>query len=129
MEAGLELDRLVAEKIIGWTDIQIVPHWQNSRKVLEGIKPDTIASQYTGYRSKHVIPGYSSDIAASWTVVNKLNDLGFAVFIEQMTDGLCNAYIKKESLEISLVISETERLTKAPHAICLAALKAIGVKV
>ena len=113
MPAGREMDALVAEKVMGWRMMR--GHW-----VPPEAAPETniLACPTSTYR-------YSTDIAAAWEVVEKVNLLepyGDTLWKDQRgwvfgvhdVDGAGYAY------EDVTVIADT-----APLAICRAALKAV----
>lgn len=115
MKPGRELDELVAEKVMRmYLDFR-------SGKWIE--PPCDSTSPITGILKR--IPPYSIDIAAAWEIVSKMEDLEFdfqisndqigwlAIFTRKHADGGTTAY--KGSGET------------APHAICLAALKAVDL--
>jgi hypothetical protein len=66
MEAGRELDRLVAEKVMGWTDL-----WEGEGYVM-AYPPNEQAMGIDGERAP--VPPYSTDIAAAWQVVERMTD-------------------------------------------------------
>jgi hypothetical protein len=105
MKPGKELDALVAEKVMGKN------HKESN---FSNLFPD-VPLEY---------PPYSTDIAAAWEVVEKLKTVlkgefcisyaanGWTVFRDWHTDSEGLAYANE-----------------LPHAICLAALRAVGVDV
>lgn len=105
MQASRELDALVAEKVMGlepWPGkagcfkAPIVLHYQTPKPCLP--------------------PEYSTDIAAAWQVVEKMQET-CEVSIEQKGTGW-KVYFDAEWRGAETV----------PHAICLAALEAVGVQ-
>ena len=99
MNPGRELDALVAEKVFGETIFKHKADWEP--------------------------PEYSTDISAAWEVVNKLSG-GFYFSIDgqwrsQLTGKISWRSRFKPSLDAPYISGDT-----APHAICLAALKAVG---
>jgi hypothetical protein len=124
MKPGRELDALIAEKVMGWGPIEID---RNGNPV--GINPD-----YPSKFKCHIVPNYSTDIAAAWTVVEKLK-----LCVWPTTDGRYLCLLDQFSLEYgdeywfggSNVLENIERdwiaavAQTAPHAICLAALKTV----
>ncbi len=88
LEAGRDLDALVAEKVMGETCL-------------------------------FTAPAYSTDIAAAWQVVDKLHALSF--YLEVGSAGWMARFANISATEASAAT--------APLAICLAALKAVGVTV
>lgn len=104
MKAGRELDALVAEKVMGWNCELRECH---TRKVLH--------SEYGGP------PHYSTDIADAWLVVEKIDQ---QVTVTKCADGwlvTIDDYFCHGGVEIMA--------GTAPLAICLAALKAVGVDI
>lgn len=110
MKAGRELDRLIAEKVMHLPNIR---NWD--------------CGYVYGPEHGEDVPRYSTDIAAAWQVVEKLtksenidleiipsafhNECSVSVgFLDDCGDACGPFYFTEES---------------APHAICLAALKAI----
>jgi hypothetical protein len=67
-----EQDALIAEKIIGWREIEIKGLLHTSGYSVSGIRPDEVPSVYTGYCPKFEIPRYTTDIKAAWEVVEKI---------------------------------------------------------
>jgi hypothetical protein len=127
MEAGRELDTIVAERVMGWINCgQLGNEWGGQ---WGGCPP--YWSQY-GDRCL-LIPSYSTDIAAAWLVVEKLRTEGLHL---QMNDTL-SAYRARFFTVASTVKWDQESADGAyyqfastpAHAICLAALKALGVEI
>lgn len=99
MKPGRELDALIAEKVMGLiTDLDRQTVWDVYEK--------------PGYP----LPHYSTDIASAWLVVEKLD-----LHLELLT------YKKKSKTEWCAIfdIDDEGWGATAPHAICLAALKAV----
>lgn len=105
MKPGRELDALIAEKVMGWED--------NMR----------------GLMAYAIVPNYSTDIAAAWKVIEELRKDQKALLISQAYQGPYWEYLSKVEWNDSLKGYRFEFATSisAPHAICLAALKAVGV--
>ena len=107
MEAGRELDALVAEKIFGFVDLGPLQF-----AGLRYQKPTTDGVVVLGR-----LPYYSTDIAAAWQVVEKYR-CGFKLeFVDLYRRWYCEFTIN-ENLQSAL--AET-----SPHAICRAALLAV----
>jgi hypothetical protein len=105
MEAGRRLDAEIAEKIMGWRNF----HTHHFDGMLTGTTPRDEA--WTE------VPFYSTDIAAAWQVVEKLQ--------------YYDAHYQQGHHFWRFITPEWGRIeysahTSAPMAICLAALKAIG---
>ena len=122
MNPGRELDALVAEKVMGWTDVQVVndPPFNTTmgRTVIHGEL----------YRFN--VPNYSTNIEAAWEVVEKVtqflryNRKEYFPIIHQY-DGQWHCGWSWSYMDCAEYESKSD---SAPHVICLAALKAMGVK-
>ena len=108
--AGRELDALVAEKVMG-ADIELHRY-------------DDYDTDYVFKSPGHpkcLVPRFSTDIAAAWEVVVKLK-----MAVE--SDGSLWRAGTKLPGHGNLYWDETEEADTAPLAICLAALKVLGVQ-
>lgn len=103
MTAGPELDALVADKVMGLT----------VEKTVFG--DFVIKMAYVN----HVIPHYSTDIVAAWEVVEKLKSQSVVLNYGEDTQGWECSFIVggKRYTSVRSIIT---------HAICLAALSAVG---
>lgn len=104
MTPGRDLDALVAEKVMGYRRKRddCNTYWVDS----EGEEPS----------HSHE---YSTDMAAAWSLVDKISNIRIE------TNGLkWFVFSRGSHSEELLAVSDT-----APHAICLAALKAVGVEI
>jgi hypothetical protein len=111
-----ELDALVAEKVMGWTYYPLAGRWAvpNSRP-----ESNTVANPD--------FPRYSADIAAAWEVVEKLGNEGcyIGASIQLSPNGRAGcSFHSPDTGDHAMIWNDS-----APRAICLAALKAVGVKV
>lgn len=111
LSAGRELDALIAEKIFG---LILKDRFTGEEK------PITSGMALRHMEKWHNIPYYSTDIAAAWTVVEKIKSKDRAIFFE-----LVNSVNYKWECQIGGGNAEADT---APHAICLAALKAVEGK-
>ncbi len=105
MEAGLRLDALIAEKIMG------LPGDVNKGGEL-------LADFIKGHWQTNGYPKYSTSISAAWDVVEKMDCISIRIDKSKKGSVLC-------WLDCTY---EGEGLT-APHAICLAALKAKRIEI
>jgi hypothetical protein len=105
MDAGRELDALIAEKVMGYDDI-LMPDCY-------GRPPDMVHVEH--YR--HEIPHYSTQIADAWLVVEKLS---FEFYMERRPQE--DYWVLFTDAEDEWHVGEADT---APLAICLAALKAV----
>lgn len=116
MNPGRELDALIAEKVMG------LEPWPEQRFNERAFKAPIVPF---GQEPKPCsCPNYSTDIAAAWQVVGRLDGqwtldghegIGWTAKFYSSTGGLDAVVVRVES-----------RAPTAPHAICLAALKAVG---
>lgn len=102
MKPGRELDALVHERVMGMSEFA-----QFSREIW-------------AQGDETSLPHYSTDIKAAWDVVIHLQGMSFGVM---RLAGL-NSYQAMCGQEHGWIDGES-----VPHAICLAALKAIGINV
>lgn len=113
MTPGRELDALIAEKVLGYKRLEDAPDGSERwRYPNEG--------KYSG------IPSFSTSIEAAWEVVEKLRERGFAFHFTQLAEDGWGANAGFVDHADDRNIGVTRSLDSAPHAICLAALKAIS---
>lgn len=112
MQPGPELDALIAEKVMGFLEVR-----QDQTMDKDGL-------------FGHLKP-YSTSMSAAWEVLEKL---GYRIELIKNSSGkwYCRIYTKsfktfgKEILALRQgVATEVDNIETAPHAICLAALKAV----
>lgn len=114
MNPSRELDALVAEKVMGWK-------WEDDRLTIEGHYKDENGEYHSSF-----FP--STDIAAAWEVVEKFDRYEIVKTELPLPTGevwkphVVLSHWKKDSF--GTAFGDT-----VPHAICLAALKAIGVEI
>ena len=130
MNAGRELDALVAEKVMGWQEF---PYLILSDDRLSYCPPGPVHIS-----TVREVPPYSTSIAAAWEVVEKLRAMNST--LELYSPGaLVNDEMGIHAVEWQATFKSWEEpwgphgpsveAQTAPHAICLAALKAVGVEV
>ena len=108
-----EIDRLIAERVMGWTNL----YAQGARF---GTSPKG--------KSHSIIPPYSTDMSAAWEVVEKLRQSGYQGKLDWATPELgYECYFWSSSLPPNEM--QCPRTQTAPLAICLAALKVMGVSI
>jgi hypothetical protein len=129
MKAGRELDALIAEKVMGCNVYCVDPNY-NYKDPAKMWRCDCPGANSIGDRP-HADDGfdgeikpYSTDIAAAWKVVEKMRESHQWIRIECF-DGKWEAGPVEVCGE-DYIDNNVESLVSAPHAICLAALKAIG---
>lgn len=120
MSPGRELDALVAEKVMGFATLA-----GNIFVYDKAYKKGDLATAVS-----KPIPNYSTDIAAAWDVVEKVSMSIFPPSV-QIDPGRYNGSFwmaqitGDESNNYGPVVVQFG--SSAPHVICLAALKAVGV--
>lgn len=116
MNAGRSLDVLVATRVLGW-----------AHAAVDGVECLTDADCVYHLRpDQWSIPAFSTDIAAAWQVVEWLREMGHGLVIKAYPAN--GNYIYTYTAHIPR-IDATIPSPDAPLAICLAALKAVGVDV
>ncbi|MFL5731838.1 MAG: BC1872 family protein [Chloroflexia bacterium] len=138
MVSGRALDLLVAEHVMGWpapmyiTDEEFDP----ARPIYGWLEcpadhehGDACSRWQCGKHSYYPPPAYSSDIAAAWTVVEALGLSGFR--LQQMDDKTWSSGFRLPGRGSGGRVDAEghARAKTAPLAICLAALKVVGVEV
>ena len=78
LSAGRELDRLVAEHVLGWTDFQYPTHLTSAIDGLTAIAPDPTGGNCWGRR---YVEQFSSRISSAWQVIDHLIQRGYWVEI------------------------------------------------
>lgn len=123
MKPGCELDALVAEKVMGWTS-SVVPFGEHKMPLIGNPKLQD-NEHYLLAANVSPYPPYSTDISAAWEVVEILRVKERALILEYLI-GVKKwevAFVDYPSIKKWAVRDE-----EAPLAICLAALKAVGVE-
>lgn len=118
MKPGRELDALVAEKVMGWRDARLHRNGPTDPcewEAWQGIPPEP----EHGWRT--ALPHYSTSIADAWQVVE---------WLAEHHDGFVSVGVRSvdwgESGDYYDHFAHTTSGESAPHAICLAALAAVG---
>jgi len=111
MEAGRDLDALIATKVMGWQSAYGFFRWEQTPP--SGGEP-------------RAVPRYSTDIAAAWQVVEKMRAVGHTVCIDEfhLRDGTVLYGCYFHHLE-----TDDEHYAEAstvPLAICYSALCVVG---
>lgn len=109
MQAGRELDALVAEKVMGW-EVTIANGWEAYFETESGQ-----FGPWVGLWQP------STNMSDAWEVVREMVRKGTYVEIAQGQE-LCTCCFNYDDY------LTVERCESAPLAICLAALKAVGVE-
>jgi len=137
MKPGRELDALVAEKVFDkswpkggqWIRLEysrIFNEQCSGQKYVHGGEP------HMNDRINDFLPAYSTDISAAWKVVEKLTAEGYCPALVNDDFGhWALSFSGTQPVEektngcISTWCDEVDWADTAPHAICLAALKAV----
>jgi hypothetical protein len=112
MNPGRELDALIAEKVMGWKYVHIV-----FSKVYQEYEANGCAPGESG--TDWLVPRFSEDISDAWAVAEYVFDGDFTITV------LGSSY-KCSGAESPNFSAAEATAGSAPHAICLAALKAVG---
>jgi hypothetical protein len=126
VSAGRELDALVAEKVMGWEALRVERESDGgvgslvTYEVLCGDPP-------AGYAAlSNAVPHYSTDIGAAWEVLGRF--AAFMVISSWNGKVGCWAMVDARGPHMSRPDQHMAKGDAYPHAICLAALKAVGVE-
>jgi hypothetical protein len=132
LDAGRELDALVAERVMGWTHVG--PHpWGKPH----GVPPEgRVYNERFGEASRPVglveVPAYSTDIAAAWQVVEKIRNTDEAPDQTYWNFTDCSGCGWRAEVLQVLTENDMPHLVAygvgetLPEAICRAALAAVG---
>jgi hypothetical protein len=118
LEAGRELDTLVAEKVMGWTK------WRSPVVPRGSAEPDCwLTNDRTSptFKIAHWSP--STDIACAWQVVERMRDRGFA--LELHYEFGCSIQWVADFSNDGWSSTGEQLGDTAPLAICRAALAAV----
>ena len=118
MKPGGELDAIVADKIFGLT----MRDRHTGKEV--PITLDQLLMSGSALRIM-TLPRYSTDIAAAWTIISKLD--GQWTLDGQDGIGWDVSYVEASMREDRYEKPFRSNAGTAPNAVCLAALKAVGV--
>lgn len=105
MKPGRDLDALVAEKVMGLKG-PLANFWYETENGMHAC-----------------LPAYSTDIAAAWEVMEELKSIGSMVQVF-FSIGTWRVSWRRQNDPPSITLYATAGA--APHAICLAALQAVG---
>ena len=131
MKPGRELDALIAEKVMGWTDVHLHDGTAKDTKLTTLFYGEWVGRPRGEGALRRVLP-YSTDIAAAWEVVEKMRaSYSFQLQVPRLPlagdvfDWSAVFFVRRTPEEWGAFHSAST----APHAICLAALRAVGVDV
>lgn len=152
MNPGPELDALVAEKVLGWRWAKINPATHQNAYVRDltvgarFLRPPTTdltdpkgpylpADMSEPVWSEWDAPHYSTNIVLAWEVVEKVGRLFMLRFVRgkvweaSFFDEYDYEWVVRETVDGRRRDVDPSEAPTAPHAICLAALRAVGVEV
>jgi hypothetical protein len=122
LQAGRELDALVAGKVMGWLDVK---KQSIANAMGQHVMDDYVGLPVAAAAPPVLIPRYSTMIQEAWKVADKLRgEVQFVAVISGKGPQGTQPWICKVNREGSFL---EERADTAPLAICLAALKGLGV--
>lgn len=119
MNAGRELDALVAEKVMGW---QWFPSSVNSEQLVLVPDQGAVLLVRWGQMVTELVPPYSTEIAAAWEVLERLRQPDYY----EPSDGPWGRFIDNLNYNYKHSISRL-MFDLSPFVICHAALKSVGV--
>lgn len=124
LKPGRELDALVAEKVMGWKqytfpDAEWCQGYAGKQYWQDGVTTVTCTNE----DGTPNCPNYSTNIAAAWAVIEKLRarEPLFRFFMDYNPQALWCVNIAP--------FPPVTRCESPSHAICLAALRAVGVSI
>lgn len=127
-----ELDAIVAEKVMGWQNVAPVDNNQVAYLFCDRFNGNP--PQASQIDSPVIVPSYSKSLDAAWEVVDRLRNSPYWCSVAIDADSLSVLSPNLVQIEIEMwkngdpTFQYTESAT-APIAICLAALKTIGIEV
>lgn len=133
MEAGRELDMLIATQIMEWTDIRAMAAEEDLWGIVPGtrllIGKGTLADDENWIEVSEMVPDYSTNITAAWMVMKKMMGMdhvvGFHVeWLPHMNPQPCASFQHNPKGTKSNILFWHYAET-VPLAVCHAALLAI----
>jgi len=83
LQAGRELDALVAEKVMGWARHAV--EFNNFQKVVVPPSWSNFGVYWLGRDIYEQVPAYSTEIEAAWQIVEQLQSHGLYIHIAALT--------------------------------------------
>ena len=132
MNAGRELDALVAEKVmeqsVTWFGLGEDKSLMFSDTIDRNEERRRRGEMLWGYPGGGDVPEYSTNMTAAWEVVDRMRADAWFVDLEDSSSLTYGPWWCQFARSRYTAKGESTGQT-APHAICLAALKALGVEV
>lgn len=119
MNAGRELDALIAEKVTGWPYSLCRFHGTGMSENRRGTISEFCIKCGDPYGYHHAWPAYSTSIAAAWQVMEKLFSNGLVVIVSGKSGRPYECQIDTQQKILK------EYADTAPLAICLASLAVV----
>lgn len=119
LQPGRDLDAMVAEKVMGMVDNRPSGRSGEMWGIMDWFAPGEPAWAPN-------FPTYSTSISAAWEVVEKMRGDGWYVRITDTKSPLGHRWMVSFDTEEGLHPLYTAYSETVPHAICLAALRAVG---
>ena len=123
-EAGRKLDALIAERVMGWVSTEL-PLTEFLKRTIgdEKIVPGWLEDDCSDWRTNpHTLPPYSSDIAAAWKVIEKINNT-FGIKFVVLPTGVTGIEMAKQlPAEFGYAVKVVVDAPTFPLAVCRAAL-------
>lgn len=137
MKAGRELDALVAEKVMGWIKTDESKYDEEGIEMTVMESPQGAMAQAFGWGFEcdfddfgPSLPRFSSDVSAAWEVIEHFSETHRGSVVRWFgKNGERYAASFWPLMETDVVPRDHIPAETAPLAICLAALKAVGVEV
>lgn len=122
LPAGPELDALVAERVMGWTNCHIGPTY---RKAM-GIPPEMLAKQPPDRTINFPCHHYSQAIGCAWEVVETMERRGLRLCLEHQVQSWVAFFATDDRTpyDDDSILQEADT---APLSICRASLAALEV--
>ena len=119
MLAGPELDRMVAEQVMGWR----LEDYETGLPAPADLYPDADGWAWSGRCGEAYMWQPSTDLACAWEVVERMRDHDHAVVVIDLPEAACAALLHYRA---QIIPSEMSRAATVPLAICRAALLTVG---
>ena len=122
LPAGRELDALVAEKVLGWLQVR---KQMIANAMGQPVMEDFVGLPTASAASPQLIPRYSTMIQEAWKVADALRERSqFVAVLSGLGPQGVQPWICKINRDGGFI---EERADTAPLAICLGALKSVGI--
>jgi hypothetical protein len=138
LQPGPELDRLVAEKVMGWTlyhydkDVAANCYYclfdADGDAVVFSPRPGVYVTEFKTAEEAYARFAPSTNIAHAWEAAEKLKELGVLLLVFPHREAWAVGILEREPCHPDHFLDDSLNgivYGKVPHAICLAALKAV----